>query len=291
MIHISIRKRLTMAEGTGDLAVNTKIDAGEFMVISGKSGAGKTSLLRIIAGFMKPESGFIKTGEEVWLDIKNKINLPVQKRNIGFVFQDLALFPNMTVKENLQYAAGKKVDTQFLDQLLEMVGLTSLADRKPAELSGGQQQRVAITRALARKPKLLLLDEPFAALDNEMRRYLREELLTLHRKFGLTTLLVTHDLADIYYLADKVLVIDKGEVTKSGSPNQVFANNAMEGKAQLQGEVLNIYKSGVVYIVEMLAGNTIMKSVVGEEEKNSLQPGMKILITSGAFEPVISLLS
>ncbi|TAN02032.1 MAG: ATP-binding cassette domain-containing protein [Chitinophagaceae bacterium] len=291
MINISIRKKLMMAEGACDLVINTKIGTGELTAISGKSGAGKTSLLRMMAGFLKPESGFMKTEEEVWLDIENKIDLPVQKRNIGFVFQDPALFPNMTVKENLQYAAGKKGDKQFLNQLLEMVGLTSLADRKPAELSGGQQQRVAITRALARKPKLLLLDEPFAALDNEMRRYLREELLTLHRKFGLTTLLVTHDLSDIYYLADKVLVIDKGEIIKSGNPNQVFANNTIDGKVQLQGEVLNTYKSGVVYIVEILTGNTIMKLVVGEEEKNTLHPGMKVLVTSGAFEPVISLLS
>lgn len=291
MIHISIRKKLIMADGAGELIVDTEIETGSFTVISGKSGAGKTSLLRMIAGFLRPESGFIKTEDEVWLDIEKKINLPVQKRNIGFVFQDLALFPNMTVKENLQYAAVKKGDKNFLNKLMEMVGLMSFADRKPDELSGGQQQRVAITRALARKPKLLLLDEPFAALDIEMRRHLREELLSLHRKFELTTLLVTHDIADIYYLADKVLVIDKGKIIKSGSPNYVFTNNATDGKVQLQGEVLNIYKSGVVYIVEILTGNTIMKLVVGEEEKKTLNPGMKVLVTSGAFEPVISVLS
>lgn len=291
MIHISITKELMITDSTGHLTVNTKINSGEFTVISGKSGAGKTSLLRMIAGLLKPESGFIKTEDEVWLDIESRINLPVQKRSIGFVFQDLALFPNMTVKENLQYAAGKEGDQQFLNQLLEMVGLTSFADRKPSSLSGGQQQRVAITRALARKPKLLLLDEPFAALDMEMRHHLREELLFLHRKFNLTTLLVTHDLSDIYYLADKVLVIDKGQIVKSGTPNQVFADNIISGKIQLQGEVLNIYKSGVVYIAEILTGNTIMKLVVGEEEKNSLLPGMKVLVTSGAFEPVISVLS
>jgi molybdate transport system ATP-binding protein len=291
MIDISLQKKLVMPDGAGKLSIETTIEAGSFTAIFGKSGVGKTSFLRMIAGLLKPDEGMIKVNDTFWLNTDETIDLPVQKREIGFVFQEPALFPNMSVMGNLRYAAGKRTNESFLDDLLQIVGLESFADRKPATLSGGQQQRIAMIRALARKPKLLLLDEPFAALDAEMRHHLKKELFLLHKEFNLTTILVTHDLSDIFSLADKVIVIDQGTVMKSGNPDEVFGSSQIHGKVRLQGEILRIKKSGVVFIAEILAGNNIISLIIGEEERTNLEPGAKVLVCSGSFEPVIEVLA
>jgi molybdate transport system ATP-binding protein len=287
MIKISIQKKLKMADGMTSLAIDTEITPGEFIAIFGKSGAGKTTLLRIISGLMQPEKGIIEVNGEVWLNTERKINLPVQKRKIGFVFQDFALFPNMSVRRNIRYALKGNKDKGFTNRLLEMVEMTALADRKPGTLSGGQQQRVAMIRALATKPGLLLLDEPLSALDMEMRSHLRDELQALHKEFKLTTLLVTHDITDIYRLADHVISIDKGKIVRSGKPDDLFSEAYMSSKVRLQGEVLQIRKSGVVFIVEILSGNAIIKVIAGKEEVAHLRTGSQVMVFSKAFNPVI----
>jgi molybdate transport system ATP-binding protein len=287
MIKISIQKKLKMADGMTSLAIDTEITPGEFIAIFGKSGAGKTTLLRIISGLMQPEKGIIEVNGEVWLNTERKINLPVQKRKIGFVFQDFALFPNMSVRRNIRYALKGNKDKGFTNRLLEMVEMTALADRKPGTLSGGQQQRVAMIRALATKPGLLLLDEPLSALDMEMRSHLRDELQALHKEFNLTTLLVTHDITDIYRLADHVISIDKGKIVRSGKPDDLFSEAYMSSKVRLQGEVLQIRKSGVVFIVEILSGNAIIKVIAGKEEVAHLRTGSQVMVFSKAFNPVI----
>jgi molybdate transport system ATP-binding protein len=290
MIRISIKKKLAMADGEEWLSIDTSVEKGQLVAIFGKSGVGKTSLLRIIAGLLQPDTGIIISDNETWLDTDRRVDLPVQKRKIGFVFQDLALFPNMTVRQNLQYAVKDKRSADTTNDLLKMVNLQGLADRKPDTLSGGQRQRVAIIRALAGRPDLLLLDEPFSSLDAEMRQNLREDLLRLHQTLNLTTLLVTHDLADIYSLSDKVIVIDKGSLVRSGKPSEVFGTEDTSGMVQLQGEIVNIKESGVFYVAEILTGHTIIKLLISEEERNTLRPGMKVLICSGSFEPVIKIL-
>lgn len=290
MIHISLQKKLAMADGNHLFSVQTSIEKGELVAVFGESGAGKTSLLRMIAGLMLPESGRIISEDDVWLDTQNKINLPVQKRNTGFVFQDLALFPNMSVLENLKYAAKGKSGTPDLSKLLRMVNLENLSHRKPATLSGGQQQRVALCRALAGKPELLLLDEPFSSLDMEMRRQLRDDLLRFHKEFHLTTLLVTHDLPDVYYLADKVIVLDRGEIVRSGTPAEVFGTGGIDNKIQIRGEILSIRERDMECIAEILCGSSIIRLPVAEEERKQLKPGMKVLVSSGVFEPVIKVL-
>jgi molybdate transport system ATP-binding protein len=287
MIKISIQKKLKMADGMTSLAIDTEITPGEFIAIFGKSGAGKTTLLRIISGLMQPEKGIIEVNGEVWLNTERKINLPVQKRKIGFVFQDVALFTNMSVRSNIRYALKGNKDKGFTNRLLEMVEMTALADRKPGTLSGGQQQRVAMIRALATKPGLLLLDEPLSALDMEMRSHLRDELQALHKEFNLTTLLVTHDITDIYRLADHVISIDKGKIVRSGKPDDLFSEAYMSSKVRLQGEVLQIRKSGVVFIVEILSGNAIIKVIAGKEEVAHLRTGSQVMVFSKAFNPVI----
>lgn len=287
MIIISVQKTLKMADGPGTLAIDEEIRNGEFVALSGRSGAGKTSLLRIIAGLMKPEQGLLQVNGQVWLDTGKKINLPPQKRNNGFVFQDFALFPHMSVRENVAYGSKGKKDEPWVSRLLKMTGLEQMADRKPSSLSGGQQQRVALARALATRPRILLLDEPFSALDTEMRQRLREDLHRLHREFKLTTILATHDLADIYRLADRVFALEKGTVVKAGKPRDVFGGTPVAGRMQLEGEVLAVRKSGVVYLAEILMGKTIAKLAVSEEESVSLRPGTRVAIFTGAFNPVV----
>ncbi len=240
MIRINIRKILNMPVGVSDLIIDTELRLAEITAIQGKSGAGKTSLLKILAGLMHPETGYIEVNGEVWLNTEQKISLPPQKRNIGFVFQDYALFPNMTVKQNLQYALGKEKDLGQVNHLLKLTGLTAFAEHKPVTLSGGQKQRAALARALIRKPALLLLDEPLSAIDNETRLELQQELLQLHKEYQFTALLVSHDTDEIFKLATQAICIDNGLVIKTGSPTDLFASKAANNKLRLEGIVISV---------------------------------------------------
>ncbi|MDO1445251.1 ATP-binding cassette domain-containing protein [Rhodocytophaga aerolata] len=287
MIRIQVRKTLSMSEGEKALQIETSLETGSFTAIYGRSGAGKTTFLRLLAGLIQPEQGYIEVDGQVWLDTQKKINLPPQKRSIGFVFQDFALFPNMTVLENLQYASGNKPDQEFIKQLLTMVSMEKLAHRKPTTLSGGQKQRIALARALVRRPSILLLDEPLSALDQEMRHKLREEIHLLHRQFQTTTLLVSHDLAEIYRLANKVLIIEEGSISKSGKPDEVFSEKRLSSKIQLTGEVVRIVPGEVVYIIEILTGNSIIKTIATKEEAEQLAIGSQVMVFSKAFNPII----
>ena len=204
MIQLDIKKTLHGSSGEMELGVDLKINEGEFIALAGQSGSGKTTLLRIIAGLEKAE-GVLRVGDEVWMD--HKQTLPPQKRKIGFVFQDYALFPNMTVLENLLFVAK---EMKLAEHLLEITGLSELRNRLPGTLSGGQQQRVSLCRAMMNRPKILLMDEPLSALDPQMRTKLQHEILTLHREFGTTTIMVSHE-------ESKVLVIVKPKSSKTGS--------------------------------------------------------------------------
>src|SRR5689334_23790854 len=164
MIDFALQKKLHTADGEMYLQIKVQIESGKFVSLYGSSGAGKTSVLRMLAGFMKPDSGCIKMNDVVWFDASKRINVQPQQRSIGFVFQDYALFPNMNVRENIVFALNKNDSTAIVDELLEVTGLTNLAARKIQALSGGQQQRVALARAIAKKPAILLLDEPLAAI-------------------------------------------------------------------------------------------------------------------------------
>ena len=180
MVEIKFKKNLIGADGNLLLDIDCKINSNELTTIFGQSGAGKTTILRILAGLVRPEVGFIKIDDEIWLDTQKNINLKTQNRSIGFVFQDYALFPNMTIRENLSFAIPKQTNkneaNKRIDEILEITKLTNIQKLKPNMLSGGQQQRVALARAVVRQPKILLLDEPFSALDIEMNAKLREEL-------------------------------------------------------------------------------------------------------------------
>jgi molybdate transport system ATP-binding protein len=238
MIRINIRKKLNLPGGVGELKIDTELNEHSFTALYGPSGAGKTTLLRIIAGLLQPEQGIIEVNGQTWLNTAKKINVPAQKRNIGFVFQDYALFPNMTVQENLLYALPPKGDQSKIQSLLATMGLENLAHQKPEFLSGGQKQRVALARALVREPKILLLDEPLSALDDITRVQLQYELQTIHQQHQLTTLLVSHQVSEIFRLAERVIKIEAGQVIKAGTPNEVFGIQMKNESITLTGEVV-----------------------------------------------------
>lgn len=202
MITIAIEKKLNAYHGQQLLQVNRQFESGSITKIYGPSGVGKTTFLKVVAGLLMPEKGSIVVDSVTWFNADAKINLPAQKRNTGFVFQQYALFPNMTVRQHLEYATD---DELWIKRLLLLGKLDALEQRKPEYLSGGQQQRLAILRALATKPKLLLMDEPFSALDYKMKTELIAELQALFKELGTTTFIVSHYPHELDGLTDEVL--------------------------------------------------------------------------------------
>lgn len=242
MIDFSLQKILHSAEGEMQLNVNARIENGKFISLYGASGAGKTSILRMLAGFMKPDAGFIKVNNAVWFDASNRRHLEPQQRKIGFVFQDYALFPNMNVRENVLFALGKNESGNLVDELLEVTGLSNLSARKIQTLSGGQQQRVALARAIANKPSILLLDEPLSAVDNAMRVQLQDTLKEIHNRYGLTTILVSHNADEIIKLSDLVIHLEQGRFRQPAMPVNFFRKESHASK--LTGNIISIDESG-----------------------------------------------
>lgn len=287
MIEIDIIKPLYTADGIIDLKVNKQINKGDFLTLFGKSGSGKTTLLRILAGLETPKSGKIVVDKEIWFDSSKKINLPPQKRNVGFVFQDYALFPNMSVRRNLEFASKNKNEIKKVDEILEIMEIENLSNMKPELLSGGQKQRVALARTLMTNPKMLLLDEPLSALDTTMRLKLQDELSLIHQKFNITSILVSHDISEVFKLSNRVFKINLGEIQQDGTPNEVFSNQNISGKFKIIGEILSIKKSDILYIVEVLTNNEIVKVTAVEDEIKELKIGDKLLLSSKAFNPIL----
>ncbi|WP_449243161.1 ATP-binding cassette domain-containing protein [Desulfovibrio sp.] len=192
--------------------VDIRCPAGRLLAVVGPSGAGKTRLLRCLAGLEQPDEGRILVDGECWLDTAARRRLPPQRRSAGLLFQEYGLFPHMTVRENVAFAAHPACD---VDGLLATFGIAELRARKPAALSGGERQRAALCQAIARRPRLLLLDEPFSALDMENRFALRAELLRLKEAWGMPMLYVTHDLSDALAVGDEVLALREGRADPS----------------------------------------------------------------------------
>ncbi|MBI3453152.1 MAG: ABC transporter ATP-binding protein [Rhodospirillales bacterium] len=225
-----------MPEPSSGLAVRVRQDApipidatlacapGELLALAGPSGSGKTTILRIIAGLYRPTEGEIACNGETWLDTRRSIDAPPQRRRVGLVFQDYALFPHMSALGNVAAALGhlpRGARATRAQELLDVVHLAGLEHRRPAQMSGGQRQRVALARALAREPAVLLLDEPFSAVDQVTRRKLRSELAILRRRFSIPIVLVTHDLEEAAALADQMVVLHRGRTLQAGSPHEI----------------------------------------------------------------------
>lgn len=287
MISINVTKTLNTADGVLNAEFIIEIRNGEFLTLFGPSGAGKTTLMRMISGLETPDSGVIEVDGEVWFDKSKKINLPPQKRSIGFVFQDYALFPTMSVRENLLFAAETAEQKQGVDELIAMVELENLANRLPSTLSGGQKQRVALARALVRRPKILLLDEPLSALDPSMRQKLQDELALIHSRLGVTTLLVSHDIAETVKLSDRLASVVSGCIEKLCSPMEFFSPQTLSGKLQLIGEVLKMEEDFPVTVVTLLVGSSVVRTVLSSEEANSLSIGGHAIISTKAFNPIV----
>jgi sulfate transport system ATP-binding protein len=219
--------------------IDLEIQPGEFIALLGPSGSGKTTLLRIIAGLEFQDEG------HVYFDGQDVSDIPVGKRNVGFVFQQYALFRHMTVADNIAFGLSvrkarlrpaKAEIKERAQELLRVVQLEGLGDRYPGQLSGGQRQRVALARALAIEPSLLLLDEPFGALDAKVRKDLRRWLRDLHKQMGLTSIFVTHDQEEALELADRVVVMDHGRIDQIGTPEQVYMEPATAFVSHFVGE-------------------------------------------------------
>ena len=287
MIHVSLSKKLQSASGEMLLDVNFTVEKQKFVTLYGKSGAGKTSILKMLAGIFLPDDGFIKVGDEEWFNKKNGINLKPQKRNLGYLFQEYSLFPNMTVGENLKFALKKGQNKNIVKDLIEIVDLGDLQFRKPDTLSGGQKQRVALARALVQKPKILLLDEPLSALDQEMRIKLQQYIIQVHREFKLTTILISHDISEIIKMSDCLIEIEEGKLKTKGLPTEVFTKNNINAKFQFTGEVIHLIKQDFIFIITVLIGKELVKVIADDNEAKDLNIGDKVLIASKAFNPVI----
>ena len=282
MIKIDIQKMLHGSNGQMNLQVDLNINEGDFIALAGRSGSGKTTLLRILAG-LENAKGEIKVGEETWQD---KLTCKaVQKRGIGFVFQDYALFPNMSVMENLLYVAK---DRDLAKHLLRLTELEELQNRIPSTLSGGQQQRVSLCRALMKRPKMLLMDEPLSALDPAMRAKLQQEILLLHREFETTTIMVSHDPSEMYRLANRVVVLENGKIIQDGSAKEVLLKTNGSQKFSFEGELLEIRSVDVIHIAIIAIGQQIVEVVVSENEAKNLRLGQIVRVGTKAFAPTIS---
>lgn len=286
MIRFDLYKKLNASGGDMTLRLKAEVPSGSFVTLYGPSGAGKTSTLRILAGLLKPDEGTLLVDDIDWFDSTKNIQLSPQRRQVGYVFQDYALFPHMSVRQNLEFAQSGK-NRATIEELLELMELGNLADRKPGTLSGGQQQRVALARALAQEPKILLLDEPLAALDYKFRLRLQDYLSRIHREFELTTFLVSHDISEIARLSDLVFVLEEGKIKKRGTPEEVFVNRQISGKFKFVGEVLEIDENDIVYIVSVLVQNQMIKVVAQPSEMEGIAVGDKVMIASKAFNPII----
>jgi molybdate transport system ATP-binding protein len=287
MIQAQIRKSLHGANGAFDLDVNLNVAQGEFIALFGPSGVGKTTLLRCLAGLEQAEQAAIKVKGQVWLDTSLHINLEPQLRRIGYMFQDYALFPNMTVRNNLEFALRKGSNKDRVNELIDMMNLGELQHHKPETLSGGQKQRVALARAIASEPSLLLLDEPFTALDAEIRSRLHDEVLRLQRSLGITTIIVSHSVGEVYKLASRVLIMEEGRILQQGTPAEIFSAGQTSGKFRFTGEILAIEPMDVLYSLTVLVGNQIVRVVAMPDEADKLKIGDDVMLVSKAFNPMI----
>lgn len=246
--------------------IDLEIKSGELVALLGPSGSGKTSLLRIIAGLEQAENGQILFNEE------NYTHKHVKDRNVGFVFQHYALFRNMTIFDNIAYGLkvrprktrpSKEVIAQKVTELLQLVKLEGYKDRYPSQLSGGQRQRVALARALAVEPNILLLDEPFGALDAKVRKELRRWLRRLHDEFNVTSVFVTHDQEEAMDVADRVVIMNEGKIEQIGTPEEVYDHPENPFVYDFLGSV-NLFK-GNVHKGKLVTGNVEMNAPGSED--------------------------
>ncbi|NIS82827.1 MAG: ATP-binding cassette domain-containing protein [Anaerolineales bacterium] len=243
-----IALQATMAIATPDFTIEITFEAGpDLVVIFGPSGSGKSLTLKALAGLIQPEEGTIRLGNRILFDKSRGIHLPPQQRKVGYVPQDYALFPHLTIAENIAFGlhdVSRKERSIRVHDLLHLLRLDAFAQRKPTQVSGGQKQRAALARALARQPDILLLDEPFGALDEALRSHVRDEIRRIQTYYQIPVILVSHSLEDAYSLADHLIVVSRGRVIQAGAKDEVFRRPTSPDVARLTGMV-NILEAQV----------------------------------------------
>ncbi|TDB60009.1 sulfate/molybdate ABC transporter ATP-binding protein [Arundinibacter roseus] len=287
-LDIQVLHAMHTALGPMQLDLSLTLQSGSITALTGPSGAGKTTILRILAGLIKPQQGYIHWKNETWLDTKKGVWKSPQNRNTGLVFQDYALFPHLTIKQNIAFGLNPADDSTRVDDLLEEMELSQLAHQKPQQLSGGQQQRVALARALARRPPLLLLDEPLSALDRGMRQRMQDFLLEIHQKYQQTIVLVTHDPAEIFRMADQVVELEQGKIKTQGTPEAVFTSQYLpaDGNALL-AEVLSCHVEADGVTVKALIDQRIHTIRLSVGQAAELRPGSLFLLRYSLDSPQI----
>ena len=259
--------------------INLAIENGEIVSMLGASGSGKTTLLNIILGLIPMDSGtIIYNGRDI-----SKVSM--KERGFNIVFQDYALFPAMTVEKNLAYGIRGPSDKSRMHDLIDAFDLKRLCKRYPDTLSGGQKQRVALARSLVNRPHILLLDEPLSALDPEMRCTLQDELARVYRAMPVITLLVSHDMGEIFKLASHMFHIKEGRIIASGPPGDVFGGHT--DRLKITGQVLAKQEQGVICIVTVAVGADVSRVVVLRDEAQALSVGDMVGISAKSFNPEV----
>ncbi|RZS93673.1 ATP-binding cassette domain-containing protein [Aquimarina brevivitae] len=256
MSQIKLHKKLSGPKGEMLLDVDFTLSKGKITALYGPSGAGKTSIAKMIGGFMKPDQGLITIDNTIWYDSQHNIFKKPQDRTVGFVFQDYALFPNMSIRQNLIYALPNKTSLPWVSKILDVMELSKIEGERPEKLSGGQKQRVALARALVQQPSLLVLDEPLSSLDAQLKSKIQTYLKNYSEERKLTTLLISHDRDEIESLSDYIYTIKEGKIVHQGKPE--INTNTLNNKLQLQGKVVRIEKNeNHQKVVLDIAGQTI----------------------------------
>ena len=266
MLNVQARTAL----GALRLDVDLTVEAGRCLALAGPSGAGKTSILRIVAGLLRPDHALVEANGDTWLDTARALDVPPERRRCGYVFQDYALFPHLNAWQNVAYplrGVGRSERRSRALGALERFGLSGRAEARPRALSGGERQRVALARALAREPKVLLLDEPLSALDARTRAGAARELSAVLRESDAPTLLVTHDFAEAAQLGDRVGIIDQGRVVQEGTPSELAAAPRSAFVADFTGAVVltgtaHGESDGLTY-VQLDGGGTVASTDAG----------------------------
>jgi molybdate transport system ATP-binding protein len=278
MLEVDLKLRLAEF----DIGIQIAAQQG-ITVLFGPSGAGKSLTLQCVAGLVRPDEGRIVVDGRVLFDSRTGVNLPPQRRLVGYVPQDYGLFPHLTVAKNIAFGLdgwSRREVREAVSEMLEVVGLVGLSERRPRQLSGGQQQRVALARALVRRPQVLLLDEPFAALDTPVRAQLRQLVRDMQLRFELTALFVTHDLSEASFVADQIAVIDQGHVHQVASPHEILMRpadltvaRAVGAKNILEGRVIDrTPEKLVVKVGEQVLFTTPRPFEIGEQVYLCIRP-------------------
>lgn len=257
MIKIQIYKEFFKSANQFYIDVDFSLKKGSFNALFGDSGSGKTTILNIISGIKYADRGRISISDEVWLDTDKKINLPVNRRNIGVVFQNSVLFPHLTVYENILFSKNKNDSLDLMNELIELFSIADLLNHSPDILSGGQKQKVAIVRALIRNPDLLLLDEPFSAIDTDQRREIQDSLLVAHQKLKFTALVISHDIEEVVRLSENIFMLDKGKITKNGTAVTLFENKEDQDNICFTGIVVSLEEVKTMQKLKVLLGSEI----------------------------------